>query len=323
MAEDKEKGPIPEVSEPTRSPSVFLSHDSDDAQLAEAFDNLLRACSGGFVRTFRSSDRTGQSGIPYGDDWFKWIMEHLKSCSDVVALLTPRSADRPWILYEVGVAKGQVNTTVLGLAVGMPLSSIDGPFRAWQNCECDEVSLVGLVKQIITRRTGADPSEKAIRTHVGEFLAQVEQLDLKTPETPSAGSSDEPATVNTVARYFEEIKAMLRPGIVNRVSTLPEGMAVLTEETMTLLEEACAVAASTKSPRDVSRFLDLLQAWVPTAGHPVLVDALEKCHVMGQMANMDVRNYPAVGRLLRHLYDYLPGRIQRLMQYLLDSLASE
>lgn len=43
----------------TENPLVFISHDSRDADLAEAFGNLLTDASGGILKSFRSSDRKG------------------------------------------------------------------------------------------------------------------------------------------------------------------------------------------------------------------------------------------------------------------------
>jgi hypothetical protein len=40
------------------------------------------------------------------------------------------AGNRPWILYESGVAKGKLDTTVLGVAVGIPLDQTQaGPFE--------------------------------------------------------------------------------------------------------------------------------------------------------------------------------------------------
>src|SRR5260221_13045222 len=88
---------------PTESPLVFVSHDSRDADLAEAFGNLLTDASGGTLKHFRSSDRKGTAGIEFGAEWYRSIMENLSNATDVVALLTHHSVNRPWILYEVGV----------------------------------------------------------------------------------------------------------------------------------------------------------------------------------------------------------------------------
>lgn len=98
---------------------VFISHDTRDADLAEAFAHLLTDASGGMLKSFRSSDRKGTSGIEFGQESYKAIMTSLAKATDVVALLTHHSLDGPWILYESGVAKGKLDTTVLGVAIGI------------------------------------------------------------------------------------------------------------------------------------------------------------------------------------------------------------
>src|SRR3954453_18209641 len=95
---------------PTESPLVFISHDTRDADLAEAFSNLLTDASGGILKSFRSSDRKGTAGIEYGQEWYRAIMQKLDVATDVVALLTTHSVNRPWILYEAGVAKGKLTS---------------------------------------------------------------------------------------------------------------------------------------------------------------------------------------------------------------------
>ena len=130
MATRKKLGaqPSPELApelkrRTTESPLVFISHDSRDADLAEAFGNLLTDASGGILKSFRSSDRKGTAGIEYGQEWYRAIMQKLDDATDVVALLTARSINRPWILYETGVAKGKLeaNDRVFGIALGVPL----------------------------------------------------------------------------------------------------------------------------------------------------------------------------------------------------------
>ena len=97
----------------TVAPLVFISHDSRDAELADAFGKLLKSVSAGMIKTFRSSDKKGTEGIDFGDEWYKRLMAMLQSTSDVVCLFTERSLERPWILFEAGVAKGKLNTLLL------------------------------------------------------------------------------------------------------------------------------------------------------------------------------------------------------------------
>ena len=49
----------------TRNPLVFVSHDTRDAKLAEAFSGLLKSVSAGVLKSFRTSDRKGNQGIEY------------------------------------------------------------------------------------------------------------------------------------------------------------------------------------------------------------------------------------------------------------------
>ena len=69
-------------------------------------------------------------------------MALLQSTSDVVCLFTERSLERPWILFEAGVAKGKLNTPVVGVALGVPLSRVSaGPFYQFMNMDDSEADL--------------------------------------------------------------------------------------------------------------------------------------------------------------------------------------
>src|SRR5260370_41155153 len=87
-------GPVEPERSTTENPLVFISHDSRDADLAEAFGNLLTDASGGILKSFRSSDRKGTAGIEYGQEWYRAIMQKLDDATDVVALLTTHSVNR-------------------------------------------------------------------------------------------------------------------------------------------------------------------------------------------------------------------------------------
>lgn len=187
---------------------VFVSHDSRDSDIAEAFANLLSDVSAGTLKSFRSSDKKGSTGIEFGAQWYTSIMSQLGDATDVVALLTARSVDRPWILYEAGVAKGKLEKTVLGLALGVPLAKVStGPFGQFQNCGDDEDSLTKLVMQLLQRNPDAAPREEAVRMQVRLFIESLTKiLATKPKEAPADGGGEE----QNVAKLFEEIKAMVR-----------------------------------------------------------------------------------------------------------------
>jgi hypothetical protein len=204
--------PLPETKRATtENPLVFISHDSRDADLAEAFGNLLTDASGGILKSFRSSDRKGTAGIEYGQEWYRAIMQKLDDATDVVALLTMHSVNRPWILYEAGVAKGKLsaNDRVLGIALGISLDeAATGPFAQFQNSPDEEGAITGLVLQLIRRHPQAAPREEAVGRQVQAFRQAVATLlkDRKSEPSQPAVRVDE----TSVAKFFEEIKVLVR-----------------------------------------------------------------------------------------------------------------
>lgn len=199
---------IEEARKP-RNPMVFISHDTRDAEIAEAFSKLLGSVSAGVLKSFRSSDRKGNQGIEYGIEWYPEIMKKLESASDVVCLLTPNSINRPWILYEAGVAKGKLETPVHGVALGIPLASAStGPFAQFQNCDDAEDSLTRLVIQLVSRIPNAEPDRDVVKMQVQTFNSRVGELLNANLSEPAVPETEESNTTSAVAKMFEEIKVM-------------------------------------------------------------------------------------------------------------------
>ncbi len=193
-----------------QKPLVFISHDSRDAELAEAFSKLLKSVSAGMLKSFRSSDKKGTEGIEFGDDWYKKLMVKLDSASDVVCLLTERSLDRPWILYEAGVAKGKLQAPVHGVALGVPLSSVsNGPFYQFQNSDDSEDSLKKLVLQLCRRITGLEPDEDVVLAQVRVFKQNVTEV-IDRLQLPKKENEPQQENGSAVAKVLEEMKLIIR-----------------------------------------------------------------------------------------------------------------
>ncbi len=196
------------------NPLVFISHDTRDAELAEAFSTLLKSVSAGVLKSFRTSDRKGNQGIEYGIEWYPEIIKNIQSASDVVCLLTERSVNRPWILFEAGMAKGKLDTPILGVALGIELKfASTGPFAQFQNCADDDESLTKLVVQLVSRIPGSEPDRDTIRFQVGKFKESAKKI-LASLATSTSGSppnkSKQDEIENSSAKLFEEIKIMFQ-----------------------------------------------------------------------------------------------------------------
>ena len=190
-------------------PLVFISHDVRDAELAEAFSKLLKSVSAGMIKTFRSSDKKGTEGIDFGEEWYKRLMTQLQSTSDVVCLFTERSLDRPWILFEAGVAKGKLNTPVVGVALGVPLNRVSaGPFYQFMNMDDSEGDLTKLVKQLARRVPNLELDDDVIKSQIATFKTTETALLKKLTTGSGKTETKEEADESAVAKLAEEMKAL-------------------------------------------------------------------------------------------------------------------
>ncbi len=190
---------------------IFISHDNRDAELAESFSKLLSSVSCGVLKSFRTSDRKGSQGIEYGVEWYPELMKNLDIASDVVCLLTQRSLDRPWILYEAGVAKGKLNTPVYGISLGIPLNRANnGPFAQFQNCDDNEESLTKLVMQLVRRIPNSEPDHDAIKMQVSIFKQKATQILKSLADNKEKKEERMAVDETSVAKLFEEVKLMFQ-----------------------------------------------------------------------------------------------------------------
>jgi hypothetical protein len=191
------------------APLVFISHDGRDAELADAFSKLLKSVSAGMIKTFRSSDKKGTEGIDFGEEWYKRLMTQLQSTSDVVCLFTERSLDRPWILFEAGVAKGKLNTPVLGVALGVPLARVSaGPFYQFMNMDDSESDLTKLVNQLARRVPNLELDGDVVKSQVIAFKTAETGLLKKLSSGTAKAEAKEEVDESAVAKLAEEMKAL-------------------------------------------------------------------------------------------------------------------
>ena len=167
----------------------------------------MKSVSAGMIKTFRSSDKKAGDGIDFGEEWYKRLMAQLQETSDVVCLFTERSLDRPWILFEAGVAKGKLDTPVVGVALGVPLSRVSaGPFYQFQNMDDGEEDLTKLVHQLARRVPGLELDPDVVKAQIQAFKATEAKI-VKSLGTTGEGISGD-TEASSVAKLMEEMKTL-------------------------------------------------------------------------------------------------------------------
>jgi tetratricopeptide (TPR) repeat protein len=85
---------------------IFISLTHHDAPIADALRAALGALLGETVIVHYSTSKELEGGIRHGEDWFQWIVARVRECDFALILLTPASAQKPWILWEAGAVHG-------------------------------------------------------------------------------------------------------------------------------------------------------------------------------------------------------------------------
>lgn len=86
------------------STPIFISHASEDADLASSLQSLIEAAlrkRSTEELVFRSTDVAAIEG---GADWYDTIITALRQSKVCLSLLTPTSIHKPWVIYESGGA---------------------------------------------------------------------------------------------------------------------------------------------------------------------------------------------------------------------------
>ncbi|MEU3849383.1 TIR domain-containing protein [Streptomyces sp. NPDC029554] len=89
------------------APSIFISHTHSDEAVANAVRDAVFALFGrDLVSVTYSTSRELGEGVRFGEDWFQWIGEQVRTATVTLVLLTPTSVQKPWVLWEAGAVYG-------------------------------------------------------------------------------------------------------------------------------------------------------------------------------------------------------------------------
>lgn len=80
-------------------PLVFISHITEEKELAIEFKNLVDSSLLGMLDVFVSSD---ENSIGMGQKWLDNITSSLENCAIEIVICSPQSIKRPWINFEAG-----------------------------------------------------------------------------------------------------------------------------------------------------------------------------------------------------------------------------
>ncbi len=117
--------------------SVFISHIGHEKAVALKLQASIQEAFGKAFPVFVSSDPMSLGG---GEEWYHYILDNLANAKIVFVLLSPESAERPWINFEAGFAKGQKSRVIPLLFRGLTFDAVPYPLKGLQSYNLQQLS---------------------------------------------------------------------------------------------------------------------------------------------------------------------------------------
>jgi hypothetical protein len=133
-------------------PILFISHITEEKDLALAFKDLVEKHFLGMLEVFVSSD---EHSIGMGQRWLDNITNALKSCVVEIILCSPQSLKRPWINFEAGAGWIRDIPVIPLCHSGMEPSQLPMPLNLLQAAKAGEVGGLKLVFPVLANALGA------------------------------------------------------------------------------------------------------------------------------------------------------------------------
>lgn len=149
---------------------VFISHISEEKQIAIDFKKLVEDNFLGLIDVFVSSD---ENSISPGQKWLDDITNALKNCSVAIILCSPKSVVRPWINFEAGAAWIRDIPVIPLCHSGMKPSALPLPLNLLQAASASEISSLKLIFPVLAKAIGS----QVPRVDFSEFVEKVKAFE--------------------------------------------------------------------------------------------------------------------------------------------------
>jgi hypothetical protein len=153
-------------------PLVFISHITEEKEIAIAFKELIESSFLEMLDVFVSSD---EDSIFMGQKWLDRISNSLKTCAIEIVLCSPKSILRPWINFEAGAGWVRDIPVIPLCHSGIEPSKLPMPLNLLQAAKANEVSSLKLIFPVLAQAIGS----KIPNIDFGDFVAKVTEFEAR------------------------------------------------------------------------------------------------------------------------------------------------
>ncbi len=151
---------------------VFISHITEEKEIAVAFKELIENSFLGMLEVFVSSD---EDSIHMGQRWLDRISGGLKSCSVEIVLCSPKSITRPWINFEAGAGWVRDIPVIPLCHSGITPSQLPMPLNLLQAATANEIPSLKLILPVLAQAIDA----KTPSIDFTEFVSKVKEFEAR------------------------------------------------------------------------------------------------------------------------------------------------
>lgn len=153
-------------------PLVFISHITEEKEIAVAFKELIESSFLGMLDVFVSSD---EDSIHMGQKWLDRISNGLKTCAVEIVLCSPKSILRPWINFEAGAGWVRDIPVIPLCHSGIEPAKLPMPLNLLQAAKANEVSSLKLIFPVLSQAIGS----KTPNIDFSDFVAKVVEFEAR------------------------------------------------------------------------------------------------------------------------------------------------
>lgn len=159
----------------------FLSHASTHGDHARFIKEKILSLYPENVEVFLASD---PSSLPPGQPWYSTIIEHLKSVDELLVLLAPSFAERPWIMFEAGAAVALGKIVIPLRYAGLTPDLLPDPLLPTQSVGLTQESEVR--QMLLTLASARPPTDARLRDVARSITRHFASLETEQAESPDS-----------------------------------------------------------------------------------------------------------------------------------------
>jgi len=157
---------------PTEKKLVFISHITEEKEVALAFKDLIENSFLGMIEVFVSSD---EHSIQMGQKWLDQISNGLKTCAVEIVLCSPKSITRPWINFEAGAGWVRDIPVIPLCHSGVEPSKLPMPLNLLQAAKASEIPSLKLIFPVLASAIGS----KTPSIDFSDFVQKVREFEIR------------------------------------------------------------------------------------------------------------------------------------------------